>query len=81
MKAKYDYDNWDNWDWRSNNRYYKLSLSQNLFSEWIIMKQWGGLKTRIQGTKTIYCKSVDEIKKVFKDTHKRRLARGYALVN
>jgi len=50
-----------------------------LIAEWIIMKQWGRLKTRIQGSKTIYCKSIDEVDKVFKNTHNRRLTRGYTL--
>jgi hypothetical protein len=81
MKNIHDYDNWKNWHWESENRYYRLSLSQNLFAEWIIIKKWGGLRTRIQGTKTIYCESIDEIDNVFIDTHKRRLTRGYELIS
>ena len=79
MRNRYDYENWKNWHWESKFRYYKLFLCQNLFAEWIIMKQWSGLKTRIQGSKTIYCKSIDEVDKVFKNTHNRRLTRGYTL--
>lgn len=80
MKNRYDYNKWKSWNWESDFRYYRLSLSQNLFKEWIIVKQWGGLKTRIQGTKTIYCDSLDDINNIFKDTSKKRIARGYELV-
>ena len=31
MKDRYDYAKWKNWNWESDFRYYRLSLSQNLF--------------------------------------------------
>lgn len=44
-------------------------------------QKWGELRTSIQGTKTIYCKSIDEINNVFASTHKKRFTREYALIN
>lgn len=80
MKNNFSFNHWKDWCWKSETRYYKLSLCQNLFSDWIIIKKWGGLKTKIQGSKTLYCESSGEINNIFTETHKRRLSRGYVLI-
>ena len=84
MKNEIDYNKWQNWSWQSEDRYYLLSLTQNLFNEWVITKKWGGRKTRIHGCKTQYCKELNhaiEIATTFAQTHKKRLSRGYTLKN
>ncbi|KIE04544.1 hypothetical protein NF27_HL00090 [Candidatus Jidaibacter acanthamoeba] len=35
------------WKWRSESRYYTISLQQNLFNEWTIIKSWGGLQNNL----------------------------------
>ena len=82
MKNKIDHNKWQDWHWESENRYYKLSLSQTLFGEWILIKKWGGKYTRIHGSKIEYYKDIhneDEINAIFGSIQKRRASRGYIL--
>lgn len=39
MINKIDYNKWQNWSWESEDRYYHLSLTQNLFGEWLIIRK------------------------------------------
>ena len=52
---KIDYNRWESWSWKSDGRYYHLSLSQTLFGEWVVTRKWGGLHTNIHGAKKHYC--------------------------
>ena len=78
MKNKLDYSKWQRWSWRSESRYYLLSVTQNLFGEWIAIKKWGGRYTHIHGSKSEYLGNIEEIAKIFAITHKKRITRGYS---
>lgn len=80
MTNKIDYNKWQNWSWKSEDRYYHLYLTQNLFGEWLIIRKWGGLRTRIHGSKTHYFHNLDEVGNSLKQIQKRRIARGYNLI-
>ena len=80
MTNKIDYNKWQNWSWKSEDRYYHLSLTQNFFGEWLIIRKWGGLRTRIHGSKTHYFHNLDEVGNSLKQIQKRRIARGYNLI-
>ena len=81
MIKKIDYNKWQNWSWKSEDRYYHLSLTQNLFGEWLIIRRWGGLKNRIHGSKAYYLQNLDEAILQTNQIHKRRISRGYDLIN
>ena len=80
MTNKIETSKWQNWSWQSENRYYHLILSQNLFGEWLIIKKWGGLRTRIHGSKTHYFNDFDEVATSLIKIQKRRTTRGYSLM-
>ncbi len=81
MTNKIDYNKWQNWSWKSEDRYYHLFLTQNLFGEWLIIRKWGGLKNRIHGSKTYNLQNLDEAILQTSQIHKRRISRGYNLIH
>lgn len=80
MKNNFDYTQWKQWKWYSNTRYYSLVFDQDLFGKWTVTKIWGGKFTKIHRYKKNYC-SINEIENLAAQVHKRRLSRGYTLVN
>lgn len=68
------------WKWETTSRYYSLTFDQDLFGNWTITKFWGGKYSKIHRHRKDYC-SPDEIERLVSQIHKRRLIRGYSLVN
>lgn len=80
MKNKIDFTQWQQWRWQSETRYYSLHLCQNLFGEWVAIKKWQGKNTRIHGSKEHRCNNLNDAYNFFAKVNKRRIARGYALI-
>lgn len=40
------------WRWESEYRWYEAELVSDLFSDWLVVRRWGGLYSERHGTKT-----------------------------
>ena len=47
------------WTWKSNSRYYIVRLQENLFGEWTLIKNWGGLSNKLGGAQMHTFTSMD----------------------
>ena len=63
-------------------KYYALSLQQDLFDlfDWVVVKSYGRIGTKMGRLQTIPFKSEPEAKAYFDSECKRRIKRGYILV-
>lgn len=80
MESNIEDCNWKSWSWKTEDRYYSLNLSKNLFGEWQIIRKWGGLKTRIHGSKVMYPQNLVDANIQLDKIHKKRKLRGYSLI-
>ena len=67
--------------WINDSRYYTVRLQKNLFNEWSVLQEWGGLTNR-KGNFTI--KNFDNFQNAIDYTFKiakKRTARGYKEFN
>lgn len=65
--------------WRRGDRHYRCELVQDLFGNWLVVRQWGGVSGK-GGAKETVCKSYAEAEALFEAVAKRREKRGYSLV-
>jgi len=61
-------------------RYYRISLFEDLFGVWLVVRQWGGLGKKGYREKVSSHNTYDDALAVFKNAKRRRLARGYEQV-
>lgn len=69
------------WKWVSNTRYYKIQLQKNLFEEWTLVKEWGGLYNRLGSFKYESFDNYEEVIESITRISKKRKSRGYHLLN
>jgi hypothetical protein len=56
-------------------------LHQDLFGNWILSKEWGGLNNHLNGGKSEIIEDIDMIDKIIKTFDKKRLSRGYKFIS
>jgi predicted DNA-binding WGR domain protein len=65
------------WMWKSDTRYYIIRLQKDLFDEWALLKEWGGLSNKLGRSK---CEAYINLDHAIKQIHyiaRRREERGY----
>jgi hypothetical protein len=67
------------WEHHQKQRYYRVILSQDLFSEWIVTRVWGGIDKATGRVTHLHCVSYEEGIQMIAKIAKTRLARGYRL--
>jgi hypothetical protein len=72
-------DIWQKWHWKSDTRYYKVLLHQDLFGNWVLSKEWGGLNNHINGGKSELT-DIAQADKTIQAIDKKRKTRGYSLI-
>lgn len=65
------------WVWKSDARYYIVRLQVNLFGEWTLVKNWGGLNNRLGGAQVRTFGTIKEALRELVDVKKVRVRRGY----
>lgn len=69
---------WPHQTWcRADGRYYSCSLRQNLFREWVLIRQWGTLHSKRGRTIELSCQSYEEGLAGLAQVGKHRKQRGY----
>lgn len=66
--------------WESSNRYYIIRLQKNLFGEWTVIKEWGGLRNRLGGSKVNDFTNLEDAVNQINNITKTRKSRGYFIV-
>ena len=66
--------------WQTTTRYYRISLIQDLFGVWVVIRQWGGVERRQYQEKTSSYTNYGDALVTYNNTKRRRLARGYEQV-
>lgn len=61
---------------RNMARYYRLSVAETLFGEWVMIREWGRIGRRGQSREHC-CGSADEACELVKTHTMQRLKRGY----
>lgn len=69
-----------NW-YRSDGRYYRCTLQQNLLHEWVLILQWGALQNHRGGSLEMVFGTYEKGLQQLEATAKRRVQRGYKLAN
>jgi len=77
----YQCHRWSTHRWQSTGRYYEVRLSQDLFHNWILIKSWGGIDSRLGNTHTLVFNSFNEAEQTLTVIHKRRIQRGYQVTS
>jgi len=63
--------------WESTTRYYVADLGRDLFGTWIVTRAWGGLGSRLGGTKTTPYPTKREAMNELRAIANTRRAHGY----
>ena len=75
--VNYQVDSWQRKNWQKGSRYYCCELRQNLFSEWVVVRQWGRITAPNGQSLEHVCSSYEEGLGVMSKVERRRLLRGY----
>jgi len=67
--------------WTKGNKYYKLFEQPTLFGTTDVICVWGRIGGNLGGYKIILCDTEDEVKLTLESVRKRRLSRGYEILN
>jgi predicted DNA-binding WGR domain protein len=65
------------WTWKSNSRYYIVHLQENLFGEYTLVKNWGGINNKLGGAQMHTFASIDGALVEVDRVSKIRVKRGY----
>lgn len=76
---KYLPDDWQRLTWHkpNNGRHYQVELKQNLFGNWILVRQWGSSKKRGGRRLEIICDDYQHACQQLQIIQKQRQRRGY----
>lgn len=66
--------------WETSSRYYAARLRQDLLSDWVLERSWGGRYNNIGGADTITVITKKAGEEALAALHKRRTSRHYELV-
>ncbi len=72
-------DIWQNWHWKSDSRYYKVLLHKDLFGNWVLSKEWGGLNNHINGGKSEVI-NIKDLDNLIENINNIRKTRCYKLI-
>ena len=79
-QPQYQMQHWTRKVWQSDSRYYRAEITQDLFGQWTLERQWSGLWQK-GGRKVVeLLDSVEQGLQQLDLIHKQRLARGYNLI-
>jgi len=73
--------NWLKYRWEKRQRYYEVHVHQDLWSNWVVTRIWGGRNTRLGRFKDDPCGSYEDALDKLHRIGKRRLQRGYSSVS
>lgn len=65
--------------WRTDTRYYKLFLYQDLLGHWVLVRIWGGLHNNRHGKKQMLFDTYEAGQRCVKQITKMRKRRGYSV--
>jgi hypothetical protein len=72
-------ENWDTLFWNRGDRYYICRLSQNLFGEWIVEREWGGRNSGKRGRLERAFPSLQEAESLVRQVARRRSYQRYEI--
>lgn len=75
----YAFDQWQQQLWRRGDRYYHCRLEQDLFRNWLLVREWGGLTSGKRGAQEHLCESYEAGLFLLEKVSKRRHGRRYVL--
>jgi hypothetical protein len=75
--SPYLFEQWKCARWRRGDRFYRCEVRQDLFGNWVVVRQWGGVSSGKWGAKEMVCKSYAEAEALFAAVAKRREKRKY----
>lgn len=78
---EYQVELWQQQSWHrpSDGRRYQAELRQNLFGEWVLVREWWGAFTHKRGHMENSCESYEAGKKQLENVEKCRQRRGYLM--
>lgn len=76
---RYTPNKWQQQLWRKGDRYYQCRLEQDLFGNWLLIREWGGLISGKRGAQEHLCESYEAGLSLFEKVSKRRCWRRYVL--
>ncbi len=68
------------WYWESEKRYYSVIVNKDLFDDWVITKQWGGLRNNLNGMQSYSVENKEALNKQLRRIFSKRQWKGYKLV-
>jgi hypothetical protein len=80
MSTYHLFEQWKCSRWRRGDRFYRCELVQDLFGNWLVVRQWGGVSSGKGGAKETVCKDYGEALELFEVVAKRREKRDYMVV-
>ncbi|MEM9817193.1 MAG: hypothetical protein AAF827_12425 [Cyanobacteria bacterium P01_D01_bin.6] len=77
----YTVDQWLQRSWQrpTDGRRYRVELSQNLFGEWVLIREWWGVASKRRGSKKQGVNTYAEGVECLEAVAKRRMQRGYVV--
>lgn len=76
----YSLNRWKCARWCRGDRRYRCEVKQDLFGNWLVVRQWRGISSGRRGAKETVCESYAEAEALFEAVAKRRERREYSLV-
>ena len=69
-------DKWKRQDWRKGTRHYRCEVKQNLFGQWVVLRQWGRVSAKQGQSLEHVCDRYEESLQIFESVEKWRAKRG-----
>jgi len=76
---RYVFDQWQQQYWKRGDRYYCCRLAQDLFGNWLLVREWGGFTSGKRGAQEHLCENYEAGLSLLKTIAKRRCWRRYVL--
>lgn len=73
----YQLKRWKRQDWRKGTRFYSCQIQQDIFGDWIVLKQWGRIGAPRGQHQEVPCERYEQGVKIFNSVAARRTKRGY----
>ncbi len=78
----YQFPLWLNSKWQRETRFYTLSLCQDVFGNWLVVKTWGSaIKRGFGQTQDLSCSDYESALSLYQRLYRRRQQRGYQRVD
>ena len=68
---------WETRYWETDKRLYQAEITQDIFGDWVIIRNWSGKNEKGKGHKINLCRDYAQAVSILDKIHKDRIKSGY----